>query len=301
MASKPIAARLFAGMLRTSCRPSWQAMGNPVTVKPQIRIVAIYLTVSWLWVFCSDRLLFSLGYDKHTLSMLHSAKGGFFVLCTGILLYWLIDRVIQRMDRLNHMLLHGNEQSLRALVSAMDARHKETRDHSERVMRMTVALARRVGLEGDALRHVRFGALLHDIGKLALPDAILVKPGPLTDEETTLMRKHPSLGKELLMRTAFASEAIDIPYAHHERWDGAGYPLGLSGETIPLAARIFSVVDVWDALSYPRVYKHAWAEHDVLDYLRNAAGGQLDPQIVALFLEHYDELKAIGLDVALAD
>ncbi|RDI97539.1 HD domain-containing protein [Dyella solisilvae] len=272
-----------------------------MTLKPQIRIVAIYLTASWLWVFCSDRLLFSLGYDKHTLSMLHSLKGGFFVLCSGLLLYWMIGRVFRRMDRLNHALLEGNEQSLTALVSAMDARHKETRDHSERVMRMTVALAQRVGLDGDALRHVRFGALLHDIGKLALPDAILIKPGPLTEDETTQMRTHPSLGKDLLMRTTFLRPAIDIPYAHHERWDGTGYPRGLSGDSIPLAARIFSVVDVWDALSFPRVYKHAWPEHDVLDYLRNAAGGQLDPQIVALFLEHYDELKAVGMDAAVAD
>ncbi|WP_198670366.1 HD-GYP domain-containing protein [Dyella sp. C9] len=265
-------------------------------LKPQIRIVLIYVLLAWLWVFFSDRLLFSFNYDKHTLSMLHSAKGGFFVLCTGILLYWMIDRAMKRMDRLNHLLLTGNEQSLRALVSAMDVRHKETRDHSERVMRMTVALARRAGLDGDALRHVRFGALLHDIGKLALPDAILIKPGPLTPEEVTVMRTHPILGRDLLMRTAFLRPAVDIPYAHHERWDGTGYPRGLRGEEIPLAARLFSVVDVWDALSFPRVYKPAWPEQEVLDYLRNAAGSQLDPQIVALFLEHYDELKAIGMD-----
>ncbi|WP_430390273.1 HD-GYP domain-containing protein [Dyella sp. 20L07] len=272
-----------------------------MTVKPQIRIVVIYMVLAWIWIFFSDRLLFSLGYDEHTLSMLHSVKGGFFVLCTGMLLYWLIGRDMRRLDRLNHMLLNGNEQSLRALVSAMDIRHKETRDHSERVMRMTVALARRVGLDGDALRHVRFGALLHDIGKLALPDAILIKPGPLTADETALMRTHPTLGRDLLMRTAFLRPAIDIPYAHHERWDGTGYPRGLKGEEIPLAARIFSVVDVWDALSFPRVYKPAWPEQDVLEFLRNAAGSQLDPQIVALFLEHYDELKAVGVDVLTQD
>ncbi|WP_267221663.1 HD-GYP domain-containing protein [Dyella silvae] len=267
-----------------------------MTLKPQVRIAAIYMLLAWVWVFFSDRLLFSLGYDKHTLSMLHTVKGSFYVLCTGLLLYWLIGRDVRRLDRLNHMLLNGNEQSLRALVSAMDVRHKETRDHSERVMRMTVALARHAGLDGDALRHVRFGALLHDIGKLALPDTILIKPGPLTADETEVMRTHPVLGRDLLMRTAFLRSAIDIPYAHHERWDGTGYPRGLSGEAIPLAARIFSVVDVWDALSFPRVYKHAWPEPEVLDYLRNAAGGQLDPQIVALFLEHYDALKVIGVD-----
>lgn len=275
--------------------------GSIVRIKPQLRIVLIYVILAWTWVFFSDRLLFSLGYDEHTLSMLHSAKAGFYVLCTGILLYWLIGRDMKRLDRLNHLLLTGNEQSLRALVSAMDIRHKETRDHSERVMRMTVALARLAGLDGDALRHVRFGALLHDIGKLALPDAILIKPGPLDAEEMAVMRTHPTLGRNLLMRTAFLRPAIDIPYAHHERWDGAGYPRGLRGEEIPLAARIFSVVDVWDALSFPRVYKPAWPESDVLDYLRRAAGSQLDPQVVALFLQHYDELKAIALDERTAD
>lgn len=272
-----------------------------MTVRPQIRIVAIYVVLALAWIFLSDRLVFSLGYSEQTLGLLHSLKGTLFVLCTAVLLYWLIGRDMQRLDRLNHMLLNGNEQSLRALVSAMDVRHKETRDHSERVMRMTVALARLVGMEGDALRNVRFGALLHDIGKLALPDAILVKPGPLTPEETAVMRTHPTLGRDLLMRTAFLRPAIDIPFSHHERWDGTGYPRGLSGEEIPLAARVFSVVDVWDALSFPRVYKPAWLEEDVLDYLRNAAGGQLDPGIVGLFLEHYDELKAIGLGQVTVD
>lgn len=267
-----------------------------MTVKPQVRIVAIYVSVALLWVLFSDRLLFSLNFDERTLSLLHTVKGSLYVLVTGGLLYWLIGRTVRRMDRLNHQLFSGNEQSLRALVSAMDVRHKETRDHSERVMRMTVALARRAGLECDALRHVRFGALLHDIGKLALPDAVLIKPGPLTPEETTLMRTHTVLGRDLLMRMAFLRPAIDIPYAHHERWDGTGYPRGLRGEDIPLAARIFSVVDVWDALSFPRVYKPAWPEPEVIDYLRNAAGGQLDPGIVRLFLDHYDELKAIGLE-----
>ena len=272
-----------------------------MTVKPQFRIVAICVSVALLWVLFSDHLLFSLNLDEPTLSTLNSIKGSLYVLVTGVLLYWLIGRDVRRMDRLNHLLLRGNEQSLRALVSAMDVRHKETRDHSERVMRMTVALARRVGLEGDPLRHVRFGALLHDIGKLALPDAILIKPGPLTPDEMTLMRTHTVLGRDLLMRTAFLRPAVDIPYAHHERWDGTGYPRGLRGEDIPLAARIFSVVDVWDALSFPRVYKSAWPEPEVIDYLRNAAGGQLDPGIVALFLEHYDELKAIGLGTVAED
>lgn len=266
-----------------------------MTVKPQVRIVAIYVSVALLWVLFSDRLLLSLNLEERTLSLLHTLKGSLYVLVTGALLYWLIDRTVRRMDRLNHQLFSGNEQSLRALVSAMDVRHKETRDHSERVMRMTVALARRVGLEGDALRHLRFGALLHDIGKLALPDAILIKPGPLSDEEIVVMRTHPQVGHDLLQQVDFLRDAVEIPYNHHERWDGAGYPRGLRGEEIPLAARVFSVVDVWDALSFPRVYKPAWPEDEVVAYLRKIAGSQLDPRLVKLFLDNYDDVKRVGL------
>jgi HD-GYP domain-containing protein (c-di-GMP phosphodiesterase class II) len=161
-------------------------------------------------------------------------------------------------------------------------------------MRMATGLARLAGVHGEALRNLTFGALLHDIGKLALPDAVLIKPGKLDDEEMAVMRRHPQLGYELLQRVDFLRDAGDIPHSHHERWDGGGYPQGLRGEKIPLAARIFSVVDVWDALITARVYKPAWPEPEVLDYLREAAGSQLDPHLVALFLENYDELKALG-------
>jgi HD-GYP domain-containing protein (c-di-GMP phosphodiesterase class II) len=148
------------------------------------------------------------------------------------------------------------------------------------------------------LRDIRFGALLHDIGKLALPDSILIKPGKLTEDETLVMRTHPGIGNDLLQRIDFLQGASAIPYSHHERWDGTGYPQGLRGEQIPLIARIFSVVDVWDALSFSRVYKPAWAEADVLKYLQEVAGTQLDPQLVKLFLENYPALKTLALHPA---
>jgi HD-GYP domain-containing protein (c-di-GMP phosphodiesterase class II) len=163
---------------------------------------------------------------------------------------------------------------------------------------MAVGLAKLAGVQGNDLRDIRFGALLHDIGKLALPDAILIKPGKLTDEETVVMRTHPSIGHNLLQRIDFLRQASAIPYCHHERWDGTGYPQGLKGEDIPLAARIFSVVDVWDALSFSRVYKSAWAEPDVLKYLREVAGTQLDPKLVQLFLENYPALKTLAFHPA---
>lgn len=265
-------------------------------LKPQVRTVLTYVIVASLWIWLSNHALLSLVRDAKTLSFLQSVKGTLFVLITGGLLYVMIDRDLRRLDKVNRTLLEGNEQSLRVLVSAMDIRHKETRDHSERVMRMTVALARLAGVEEEALHRVKFGALLHDIGKLALPDAILIKPGPLDAEETELMRTHPQIGHDLLQRVDFLRPVVDIPYNHHERWDGNGYPRGLRGESIPLAARVFSVVDVWDALSFPRVYKPAWPEHEVIDYLHKISGSQLDPNMVQLFLAHYDELKRIGMD-----
>lgn len=269
-------------------------------MKPQWRAFLIYLVVAGLWIWLSDRALHRVVSDPEMLDLLQSLKGFLFVLATGVLLYLLMDREMRRMAQANRLLVRGHEQSLRVLVSAMDIRHKETRDHSERVMRMTVALARLAGVPDDELQDVKFGALLHDIGKLALPDSILIKPGPLDAQETRVMRTHPQIGYDLLQRVDFLKTVTDIPLNHHERWDGTGYPMGLKGEAIPLAARVFSVVDVWDALSFPRVYKPAWPEPKVLAYLQDVAGSQLDPRMVMLFIEHYDELKRIGLGASTA-
>ncbi|RUL80135.1 HD domain-containing protein [Dyella choica] len=254
------------------------------------------MLVSAAWIWFSGHLLGYLVHDAHRIIVYQIIKGWVFVLGTGLLLYWMIGRTVRRLGEANQRLLDSHEQALRVLVEAMDVRHKETSDHSERVVRMALGLARRVGLEGDALRDVKFGALLHDIGKLALPDAILIKPGKLDEDETRLMRTHPRMGHDMLQRIDFLRGASTIPYSHHERWDGTGYPQGLKGGEIPLAARIFSVVDVWDALSHPRVYKPAWPEPEVLKYLRDAAGNHLDPGLVQLFLDHYAELKALALN-----
>jgi len=263
-------------------------------MSPPLRTALVYLVVASLWIWFSDLALNALVSGQVELTFLQSIKGWLFVLVTALVLYWMIGRDLRRLEALNQMLRNGHEQSLRVLVSAMDIRHKETGDHSERVMRMAVGLAKLAGVHGKPLHDLTFGALLHDIGKLALPDAILIKPGKLDENEMAQMRRHPQIGHDLLQRVDFLRAAGDIPYGHHERWDGGGYPQGLSGESIPLAARIFSVVDVWDALITARVYKPAWPEPEVLDYLRAVAGSQLDPRLVALFLENYDELKALG-------
>jgi putative nucleotidyltransferase with HDIG domain len=170
------------------------------------------------------------------------------------------------------------------VARALDLRDKETEGHSLRVTEMTVQLARAAGMAEEALVHVRRGALLHDIGKMGIPDAILLKPGRLDDQEWEIMRRHPTYGYELLAPIAFLRPALEIPYCHHEKWDGTGYPRGLRGEAIPLAARVFAVVDVWDALLSDRPYRPGWPLHKVLDHIRSGAGSHFDPRVVTSFL-----------------
>jgi GAF domain-containing protein len=176
------------------------------------------------------------------------------------------------------------DATLEGWVRALDLRDKETEGHTQRVVERTLDLARRAGIEGEALVHVRRGALLHDIGKVGIPDRILQKPGPLTDEEWAVMRLHPVYAHEMLSGIAFLRPALDIPWAHHEKWDGTGYPRGLRGEEIPLAARVFAVVDIWDALRYDRPYRKSVSTADVRTYLESISGSHLDARLVELFL-----------------
>jgi PAS domain S-box-containing protein len=168
---------------------------------------------------------------------------------------------------------------------ALDLRDNETEGHTQRVTELTLLLAREMGISGIELVHMRRGALLHDIGKMGIPDKILLKPGPLSDEEWVVMRKHPEYAYEMLAPIAYLRPALDIPFCHHEKWDGTGYPRGLKGKEIPIAARIFAVVDVWDALRSDRPYRRAWEEADALDYIRTQAGRHFDQEVVQMFLE----------------
>ena len=166
-----------------------------------------------------------------------------------------------------HSLQQAYDETLEGWVRAIDLREHELEGHSQRVTGKMDELARFMGVEESELIHIRRGALLHDVGKIAVPDAILNKPGPLTDEEWVIMRKHPEHGRALLEPIAYLRPAIDIPLGHHERFDGQGYPHGLSGMQIPLPARMFSVVDVWDALSSDRPYRRAWPVDRVRSYI----------------------------------
>ncbi len=188
------------------------------------------------------------------------------------------------LQRSNIELRLAYDATIEGWSQMVDLRDKETEGHTQRVAEVTVELARRMEIAGADLIHVRRGALLHDIGKIGVPDHILFKPGPLNDDEWTIMRKHPQYAYDILSSINYLQKALDIPYCHHEKWDGTGYPRGLKGERIPIAARLFAAVDVWDALRSDRPYRKAWQEEKVWDYLREQAGIHFDPKVVNTFL-----------------
>lgn len=174
---------------------------------------------------------------------------------------------------------------LKAWVRALSFRDHETKGHSERVVDLTVDLARKMGIAESMITHVRRGALLHDIGKLGVSDTILLKKGKLTEDEMDRMKLHPMIGRELLSKIPFLKRALDIPHYHHERWDGSGYPYGLVANQIPLPARIFAVVDVWDAMTSERPYREAVSREEVLKHIESQSGKHFDPAVVEAFTE----------------
>jgi PAS domain S-box-containing protein len=195
------------------------------------------------------------------------------------------SQLFENLQRSNEELSLAYDTTLEGWGKALELRDKETSGHTLRVTDLTLRLARRLGIPEAELTNIRRGVLLHDIGKMAVPDHILKKTGPLTDDEWGEMRRHPQYAYDLLYPIAYLRPALDIPYCHHERWDGQGYPRGLKGKEIPLAARIFAVVDIWDALCSNRPYRAAWTREQIIQYLREEAGTRLDPAVVAEFLK----------------
>jgi putative nucleotidyltransferase with HDIG domain len=185
----------------------------------------------------------------------------------------------------NSELSQAYEKTLEGWASALELRDQDTVGHTRRTAELTLQLARAVGMSENELVNVYRGALLHDIGKMGVPDSIVLKPGPLTDEERQSMRKHPKYAYDMLSPIAYLRLALDIPYCHHEKWDGTGYPRGLKGEQIPLAARIFAVIDVWDALTSARPYRKDWSKAKARQYIREQSGKHFDPEVVKIFLQ----------------
>jgi len=273
-------------------------MGEQMSFLPHYRIVLAYLLFGTVWVFTSDIAVETLFSGEKTITNIQHFKGWVFVALTAALLFVLIRHDFSRLQQANSKVLESIEQAVVGWIQVMDVRHKETGDHSERVARMTVALAKLWGIKDEKqLESVRYGALLHDIGKVGIPDAILTKPGALTDDEKQVMKQHPQIAYDVLSKNDFLRQYLAIPYEHHERWDGQGYPQGLKGKQISLEARIFSIVDVWDAIYHRRAYKDAWPEKEVLAYLSEQSGKAFDPEISALFIKNYAQLK-IAADIS---
>ncbi|MDP3297903.1 MAG: HD domain-containing phosphohydrolase [Thermodesulfovibrionia bacterium] len=193
--------------------------------------------------------------------------------------------LFEKLQRSNLELTLAYDTTIEGWSRAMDMRDKETEGHTQRVTEMTLRIAQEMGIKEEEFVHIRRGALLHDMGKLGVPDNILLKPGSLTEEEWGIMKRHPQLAYEMLYPIEYLRPALDIPYCHHEKWDGTGYPKGLKGEEIPLTARIFAVVDVMDALHSDRPYRPAWSKETIFEHIRSLAGIHFDSKVVEVFLK----------------
>jgi putative nucleotidyltransferase with HDIG domain len=199
--------------------------------------------------------------------------------------------MFDNLQRANSELLVAYNATIEGWSRALDLRDQETEGHTLRVTEMALNLATAMGVEDTQLIHLQRGALLHDIGKMGVPDSILLKPGTLTDPEMEIMRRHPQYAYDMLSPIPFLRPALDIPYCHHEKWDGTGYPRKLKGEQIPLVARIFAVVDVWDAITSDRPYRAAWSHDKARDYIREQSGLYFEPRIVDMFLKMIETLQ----------
>ena len=197
--------------------------------------------------------------------------------------------LFQDLQRSNFELAMAYDATIEGWSRALDLRDRETEGHTQRVTDLTLKLARRMGLNDDRLLLIKRGALLHDIGKMGIPDQILHKPQELTQEEQDIMRQHPQFAYNMLEPIAYLRDALNIPYCHHEKWDGTGYPRGLSGTQIPLEARLFAIVDVWDAITTDRPYRKGWPRKKALKYIREQSGKYFDPHLVETFLQVIEE------------
>lgn len=197
-------------------------------------------------------------------------------------------QLFDNLQRANQELSIAYDATIEGWSHALDLRDKETQGHTARVTELALQLARKMKIPEKDLLHFRRGAILHDIGKMGVPDHILLKPGPLTPDERKIIEQHAQIAYDMLHPIKYLQYALDIPYCHHEKWDGTGYPRGLSGEQIPLAARIFAIVDVWDALTTNRPYREAWSEAQTRQYIHAESGKHFDPQVVENFMALLD-------------
>ena len=255
-----------------------------------LRLAAGYFAVSVAWILLSDRLARRLAFGNGDAERyLQSLKGLGFVALTSIGLFVVARRYLRRVDDSTERLRSAYDETLAGWAAALDIRDRSTAQHTERVTRRTVELARRFGFDGRALDDVRRGATLHDIGKMGVPDDVLGKKGPLTDQEWVQMRRHPELAVQMLQGIEYLRPALAIPRCHHEKWDGSGYPAGLVREQIPLEARLFAVVDVYDAITSVRPYRQPMPADEARATIEAGSGTHFDPDVVVAFLDLLDD------------
>jgi putative nucleotidyltransferase with HDIG domain len=251
-------------------------------------LASIFLSTFWMAVFGYGTNLLILLLPALAPKTFHGFPDIIGPLFVGLISVTLLIISIEHRIRIEHdrqyELRKTYDDTLEGWSRALEIRDKETEGHSQRVTQLTLRLARACGLRGNELDYIYRGALLHDIGKMAIPDVILSKKSSLDEDEWTVMRTHPRIAIDMLSAIAFLQPALVVPAYHHERWNGEGYPSGLKGEAIPLPARIFSVVDVWDALLSDRPYRQAWTKEQALQYLKDQSGKQFDPDIVERFI-----------------
>lgn len=192
--------------------------------------------------------------------------------------------LFHNVERSNAELMLAYDATIEGWSRALDLRDRDSEGHTQRVSELTVRLARRMGIDETSVIHMRRGAILHDIGKMSIPDHILFKAGPLDESEWQIMRQHPSTAAQLLTPIPYLSPALSIPHYHHEKWDGNGYPVGLRGDEIPLPARLFAIIDVYDALTSDRPYRKAWPRQEAINYIRAESGKHFDPHLTEIFL-----------------
>jgi PAS domain S-box-containing protein len=252
---------------------------NPLPIEAEgfkvyygVPLIAKGLVKGVLEVFLrTDRLI-----DQERLEFLEALAGQAAIAIENSTLF-------EQLQDSNSELSVAYDATLEGWAKALELRDRETVGHAHRVIEMTLRIADKVGIQGESLQHIRRGALLHDIGKMGIPDSILLKPGPLTPNEWEIMRQHPVHAYDMLKTIDYLSPALEIPYCHHEKWDGNGYPRRLKGSDIPISARIFAIVDVWDALTSNRPYRYAWPERQALDYIQMESGRHFDPEVVNAF------------------
>lgn len=268
-----------------------------------LRIVLLYVVFSALWIFFTDLAANYLQARYAFPEIIETIKGWLFILASGGLIFWLLhnelkrnearykqhlqekEELLQKLSLKNIELLEAYDKTIFGWSRVLELRNREVTDHSRRVTELTVRLAERLGVQEPDLSNIRRGALLHDIGKMAIPDDIVFKKGVLSEEERAFIQRHPLLGFEMVSEIEYLRPAIDILLCHHEKWNGEGYPFGLAGEQIPFFARIFAVADVWDALVSERRYRGAQAPEVAIKYLQSEAGQHFDPRIVEVFLK----------------